>query len=95
MTSNATQRSRPVVLARSSGRSFPNWSELMGGLMKRLLAVGVEYTDKPIDGVEIERLGSCQANVAPDKSAFSLYQYDAIIINPASYSHFLFGAGGE
>ena len=63
--------------------------------MKRVLTVGLTYTDDPIDGVEIDNLGLCQPKVAQDRAAFPLYEYDVIIINPASYSHFLFGVEGE
>lgn len=63
--------------------------------MKRVLTVGLTYTGKKLEGVEIERLGLCQAGVDKARSAFPLYEYDTIIINPQSYSHFLFGAEGE
>ena len=63
--------------------------------MKRLLTVGVTYTGEPIEDVEIDNLGLCNAGVAPDQSAFPLYEYDTIIINPHSFSHFLFGKTGE
>lgn len=63
--------------------------------MKRVLTVGLTYTGDPIKGVEIENLGLCQPKAAHDRAAFPLYEYDTIIINPASYTHFLFGAGGK
>ena len=63
--------------------------------MKRVLTVGVTYTGEKIEGVEIENLGLCQAGVDKERAAFPLYEYDTIIINPQSYSHFLFGAQGE
>jgi len=63
--------------------------------MKRVLTVGVTYTGEKIEGVEIENLGLCQAGVDKERAAFPLYEYDTIIINPQSYSHFLFGAEGE
>lgn len=59
--------------------------------MKRVLTVGVKYTSDPIEGVEIENLGLVKADVDKARSAFPLYEYDTVIINPASYSHFLFG----
>lgn len=62
--------------------------------MKRVLTVGLTYTGAPIEGVEIENLGLCQAGVEPDRAAFPLYEYDVIIINPQSFSHFLFGRAG-
>jgi hypothetical protein len=63
--------------------------------MKRVLAVGLTYSSDPIEGVEIDNLGLCQPKVAHDRAVFPLYEYDTIIINPASYTHFLFGDGGE
>ena len=63
--------------------------------MKRVLTVGITYTGEKIEGVEIENLGLCQAGVDKARAAFPLYEYDTIIINPQSYSHFLFGAEGE
>ncbi len=63
--------------------------------MKRMLTVGILYTGEGIDGVEIENLGLCQPQVNQERAAFPLYEYDTIIINPQSYTHFLFGARGE
>lgn len=63
--------------------------------MRRVLTVGLTYTGDPIAGVEIEGLGLCQASVDRERAAFALYEYDTIIINPESYSHFLFGKAGE
>lgn len=63
--------------------------------MRRVLTVGVTYTGDAIEGVEIENLGLCQPNVDRARAADPLYEYDTIIINPESYSHFLFGAAGE
>ncbi|WP_223121856.1 toll/interleukin-1 receptor domain-containing protein [Pseudomonas nitroreducens] len=62
--------------------------------MKRVLTVGLKYTGAPIQGVQFDNLGLCKADINKDKSAFSLYEYDVIVINPASYSHFLFGEEG-
>lgn len=63
--------------------------------MKRVLTVGLTYTGEPIHGVQIENLGLCRPSVAHERAAFPLYEYDVIIINPASYTHFLFGVEGE
>ncbi|CAN7606112.1 toll/interleukin-1 receptor domain-containing protein [Bradyrhizobium sp. LjRoot220] len=63
--------------------------------MKRMLTVGITYKGESLDGVEIENLGLCQPGVDRKRSAFPLYEYDSIIINPQSYSHFLFGTPGE
>ena len=63
--------------------------------MRRVLTVGVTYTDEKIEGVEIENLGLCQPSVNQARAAFPLYEYDTIIINPQSYTHFLLGAAGE
>lgn len=62
---------------------------------KQVLTVGLTYTGDPMPGVEIENLGLCQPSVARDRAAFPLYEYDTIIINPASFSHFLFGQKGK
>jgi len=64
--------------------------------MIRLLTIGLEQGDDfALKGVEIDTLGLCRAEVDGDKSAFPLYEYDAIIINPQSFSHFLFGRPTE
>ena len=63
--------------------------------MRRLLTVGVTYTGDAIDGVQIDNLGLCRPEVERGRAAFPLYEYDTIIINPESYTHFLFGQGGE
>lgn len=63
--------------------------------MRRVLTVGVTYTGEKIEGVEIENLGLCQPSVNQERAAFPLYEYDTIIINPQSYTHFLFGGAGE
>lgn len=63
--------------------------------MKRVLTVGLTYTGAPVAGVEFENLGLCRPSVDQDLAAFALYEYDVIIINPRSYSHFLFGVEGE
>lgn len=58
----------------------------------RILAVGLEQgADYTIPSVDIETLGLCRAEVDSHRAAFPLYEYDAIIINPQSFSHFLFG----
>ena len=62
--------------------------------MKRVLLVGLTFTSASIEGVEIETLGLCQPSVEPERAAFPLYEYDAIIINPQSFTHFLFGKAG-
>ncbi len=63
--------------------------------MRRVLTVGVTYTGDAIDGVDIDNLGLCLPRVDHERSAYPLYEYDTIIINPASYTHFLFGKAGE
>lgn len=63
--------------------------------MKRVLTVGLKYTGIPIEGVEFDNLGLCRPSVDQDRAAFALYEYDVIVINPKSYSHFLFGEEGE
>ncbi|WGM40820.1 toll/interleukin-1 receptor domain-containing protein [Caulobacter sp. NIBR1757] len=63
--------------------------------MKRVLTVGLTYTGEPIEGVEIETLGLCSSEVDHERAAYPLYEYDTVIINPQTYSHFIFGAAGE
>jgi hypothetical protein len=65
------------------------------GVTKRVLTVGLSYTDAPISGIEIENLGLCKPAAEKDRAAFPLYEYDTIIINPASFSHFIFGEAGK
>jgi hypothetical protein len=62
---------------------------------KRVLTVGLIYTGDAIDGAEIENHGLCRPTVAKDRAAFPLYEYDVIIIDPVSYTHFLFGKEGR
>ncbi|WP_445143320.1 toll/interleukin-1 receptor domain-containing protein [Dyella sp. Tek66A03] len=62
--------------------------------MRRMLTVGLTYTGEPIEGVEIDNLGLCLPEVDRDRAAYPLYEYDTIIINPESYTHFLFGQAG-
>jgi hypothetical protein len=64
-------------------------------MTKRVLTVGLTYTGESIAAVEIDNFGLCQPGVAQDRAAFPLYEYDTIIINPRSFSHFLFGVSGE
>ncbi|WP_211863322.1 toll/interleukin-1 receptor domain-containing protein [Neoroseomonas soli] len=59
------------------------------------MTVGVTYTGDAIEGVEIDNLGLCRPEVDHGRAAYPLYEYDTIIINPASYTHFLFGKAGE
>ncbi|MEA3035747.1 MAG: hypothetical protein QOH04_1512 [Sphingomonadales bacterium] len=63
--------------------------------MKRVLTVGITYAGDPIPGIEIENLGLCRAATAPDEAAFPLYEYDTIILNPQSFTHFLLGKAGS
>lgn len=63
--------------------------------MKRVLTVGLSYSGDPIDGVEFDNLGLCSAGAEHEKAAFPLYEYDVIVIHPASFSHFIFGEKGE
>lgn len=56
--------------------------------------MGLEYSGPLLRGVSISTKGLCRAEIAPEKAADALYEYDVIIINPASYSHFIFGRKG-
>lgn len=64
-------------------------------MSKRVLLVGLEYDGPTIEGVDIEMLGLCRSAVDDTSSAFALYEYDVIVINPQSYSHFIFGRQTE
>lgn len=61
-------------------------------MSKNVLLVGCSYTGSPIPDTQIDVLGLCRPRIAADRAAYALYEYDVIIINPASYSHFIFGA---
>lgn len=63
--------------------------------MKHVLTVGLTYTGDPIEGVKFETLGLISAKADKDRAAYPLYEYDVIVINPESFSHFLFGSKGE
>jgi hypothetical protein len=62
---------------------------------KRVLLVGLEYSGPPLRGASITTKGLCRPEIAPKQAAAPLYEYDVIIINPVSYSHFIFGRAGE
>ncbi|MDG1444635.1 MAG: hypothetical protein P8R02_18315, partial [Pseudomonadales bacterium] len=61
-------------------------------MTKKVLLVGLDYTGPKILDVDIETLGLCRPEVDEDRAAYALYEYDLIIINPKSYSHFIFGS---
>lgn len=60
-------------------------------MLKNILLVGLDYTGEPLPDTKIDTLGLCRASADDARSALTLYDYDTIIINPKSYSHFLFG----
>ncbi len=64
-------------------------------MTKKVLLVGLDYSGPNITDVEIETLGLCRPEVDEDRAAYALYEYDLIIINPQSYSHFIFGSASE
>lgn len=61
---------------------------------QRVLLVGLDYLGPIQRGVTIETKGLCRPQIAPEQAAAPLYDYDVIVINPASYSHFIFGQWG-
>ncbi|WP_405077858.1 toll/interleukin-1 receptor domain-containing protein [Pectobacterium versatile] len=63
--------------------------------VKRILTVGLKYSGKQLKNVEIDNLGLCNSSVDEEHAAYALYDYDVIIINPQSYTHFLFGEKGK
>ena len=64
-------------------------------MKKKVLLVGLRYEGPDIADAEFEVLGLCRAKVNDSKASFALYEYDVVIINPESYSHFLFGEATE
>lgn len=58
---------------------------------RNVLLVGLDYTGPEISDANISVLGLCRSKIIEEKAARCLYDYDVIIINPASYSHFIFG----
>jgi hypothetical protein len=61
---------------------------------KTVLLVGLEYSGASPRGIEISTKGLCRPQIEPELAAAPLYEYDLIIINPVSYSHFIFGRPG-
>lgn len=61
----------------------------------RMLLVGLKYPGESLSGFRIETKGLCCPEVERTKAAAPLYDYDVIIINPKSYSHFIFGKYGK
>jgi hypothetical protein len=64
-------------------------------MTKNILLVGCTYTGSLIPDTKFDVLGLCRPRIASDRAAFALYEYDVIVINPASYSHFLFGTASS
>lgn len=63
--------------------------------MKKILLIGLEYNESDIEQATIETKGLGRSEICGDNAASALYEYDIIIINPQSYSHFLFGRSSE
>lgn len=59
---------------------------------KNVLLVGCNYSGPPIADTRIDVLGLCRPSIDKDRAAYALYEYDVVIINPQSYSHFMFGS---
>lgn len=59
---------------------------------KNVLLVGCKYTGPPIPETRIDMLGLCRPSIDNSRAAYALYEYDVVIINPESYSHFMFGS---
>ena len=58
---------------------------------RNVLLVGCNYTGAPIPETTVDVLGLVRPRIDKDRAAYALYEYDVIIINPRSYSHFIFG----
>lgn len=56
-----------------------------------VLLVGSTYAGPPISDTRIDVLKLCRPSVDKDRAAYALYEYDVVIINRQSYSHFIFG----
>lgn len=61
-------------------------------MSKNILLVGCKYTGPPILNVHLDVLGLCRPNIDKSRAAYALYEYDVVVINPESYSHFMFGS---
>ena len=61
-------------------------------MTKNVLLVGCSYTGTSIPDTNFDVLGLCRPSIDNTRAAYALYEYDVIIINPQSYSHFIFGA---
>ena len=66
-----------------------------GKKIKRVLTVGLHYEGAALEGVEFENLGLCWPLIDNARAAYPLYEYATIIVNPQSYTNFLFGSAGE
>jgi hypothetical protein len=64
-------------------------------MLTNILLVGCNYTGEEIPNTKIDTFGLCRPEICEEKAANALYEYDIIIINPASYSHFIFGEETE
>lgn len=62
---------------------------------RTVLLVGLELPVQRRHVVNVETRGLCRPEIEPLKSASPLYDYDLVIINPQSYSHFIFGRAGN
>lgn len=60
-------------------------------MTKNVLLVGCTYQGAAIPDKKMEVLGLCRPRTDSTRAAYALYEYDVIVINPQSYSHFLFG----
>ncbi len=60
----------------------------------KVLLVGLDYSGPVPRNVSIETRGLCRPHIDSQRSAAPLYDYDVILINPSSYSHFIFGQRG-
>jgi len=61
-------------------------------MSKNVLLVGCIYSGSTIPDVQIDVLGLCRPRIDKGRAAYVLYEYDVVIINPQSYSHFMFGS---
>ncbi len=61
-------------------------------MTKKVLLVGCSYKGPTIPETDFDVLGLCRPRIDSARAAYALYEYNVIVINPQSYSHFLFGS---
>lgn len=91
------QKGSAETLARPQGKASPlnDAFAFASSVQATCKAVFPQNHVSGAEGVEIENLGLCRAEVDRARATYPLYEYDTVIINLMSYTHFLFGQDGE